>query len=74
MPQKKNYTTRYNSNFLKIDRYKVMRQMIPFVGAEYNSIKHKKILIIGESHYFPPESKIHLNAEKWYKTNLLANK
>lgn len=67
MPQKKNYTTRYNSNFLKIDRYKVMRQMIPFVGAEYNSIKHKKILIIGESHYFPPESKIHLNAEKWYK-------
>jgi hypothetical protein len=39
----------------------------PWVGDKYLSQSHKRLLVIGESHYLPPDSTIHLDAEKWYE-------
>jgi len=40
--------------------------MLPYVGGDYLSPSHGKLLLIGESFYFPDESTIHLDAERWY--------
>ncbi len=40
--------------------------MLPYVGGNYLSPSHGKLLLIGESFYFPEESTIHLDAEHWY--------
>jgi len=50
----------------EVKHYKKYPKMIPFVGNDYISDNHKKLLIIAESHYLPNESTLHLNAEKWY--------
>ena len=52
-----------------IEHYKKFPTMIPFIGESYASNKHKKLLLIGESNYFPKDSKIHLSAEEWYNSN-----
>jgi len=41
--------------------------MIPFIGNHYTSTK-AKILVIGESHYLPHNSTIHLDADEWYNS------
>ena len=44
--------------------------MLPFVGNNYESTKHKKLLLVGESHYMPENSTVHHNVDLWYKGTL----
>lgn len=44
-------------------------EMKPFVGDNYNSNVHKKLLIVGESNYLPDYSTVHLDASRWYNGN-----
>lgn len=53
--------------FDKIPFYQKHPYMKPFVGERYESPKHNKLVIIGESHYLPANSTIHLDIDKWYK-------
>lgn len=41
--------------------------MMPYIGADYDSSSHRKLLIVGESYYFPDESTIHHDAQAWYE-------
>ncbi len=50
----------------EIDFYKRFPIMIPFIGEHYLSDQHKKLLLVGESFYFPKKSEIHKNADIWY--------
>ena len=54
------------NGLLSIDFYQSFPMMIPFIGDYYISDNHKRMLLVGESFYFPDESTIHLDAEKWY--------
>ena len=56
----------YNLSFLSFPFYKSHPYMFPFVGDDYESSKHKKLLLIGESHYLPEGSTVHHDAVKWY--------
>lgn len=40
--------------------------MLPYVGEDYVSSSHGKLLLLGESFYFPEESTIQFDAEGWY--------
>ena len=40
--------------------------MQPWIGSRYRDERHKRLLVIGESHYLPPESTIHHDPERWY--------
>lgn len=53
----------------EIEFYKRFPTMIPFVGENYISKKHKKLLIVGESFYFPNEADIHKSPERWYNSS-----
>ena len=44
-------------------------KMRPFVGENYIDDSHKKLLLLGESGYFPPNSIIHKDAVSWYENN-----
>jgi hypothetical protein len=51
----------------QIEHYKKFPAMIPFIGKQYLDSCHQKLLLIGESNYFPKASEIHKDAEAWYK-------
>lgn len=40
--------------------------MIPFVGARVTSVSPPQLLLIGESHYLPAPSTVHLDDSTWY--------
>ena len=40
--------------------------MQPWIGSRYRDERHKRLLVIGESHYLPPESTIHHDPDRWY--------
>jgi len=40
--------------------------MKPRIGSNYNSGKHRRLLIMGESHYLPLKSTIHKVDSNWY--------
>ncbi len=40
--------------------------LMPWVGDAYADNRHKRLLIVGESHYMPKESTIQLDREAWY--------
>ena len=46
-------------------------EMMPYVGDNYElALKHKcALLVIGESHYLPPDSTIHKDFVTWYSSN-----
>lgn len=48
------------------ERYPMMK---PFVGKRYVPGDPGSLLLIGESHYFPPDSTQHQSAESWYRGN-----
>lgn len=58
--------TTFDNQFLQLPFYKDHPYMLPFVGDDYISPKHKKLLLIGDSHYMPPDSSIHHSASLWY--------
>jgi hypothetical protein len=66
----KHYTTKYNKKLLTIQHYEKYPQMLPWIGADYDNWNHKKVLVIGESHFLPPKSKIHKSPTKWYNGNI----
>ena len=41
--------------------------MQPWIGSRYHDERHKRLLVIGESHYLPPESTIHHDPARWYR-------
>ncbi len=49
-----------------IQNYPAMR---PWVGCRYDCPEHKRLLVIGESHYLPPESTQHETPRKWFNGN-----
>lgn len=49
-----------------IGHYQKFPCMIPWIGENYTSSLHKRLLVVGESHYLPEDSKIHKNPEAWY--------
>lgn len=56
--------------FLKeIPHYQSFPAMLPFVGEGYNSAIHSKLMIVGESFYFPQKSTCHIDSSKWYSIN-----
>ena len=52
--------------FFSLPFYSTHPFMMPFVGSDYESPKHKKLLLLGESHYMPESSTVHHDAAKWY--------
>lgn len=58
--------TSYDKTFLSIPFYDSHRYMLPFVGDNYVSTKHRKLLLVGESHYLPENSTIHHDIDAWY--------
>ncbi len=42
---------------------------MPYIGRNYGSLKERKVLLVAESHYFPENSRIHFEAEKWYNSS-----
>ena len=42
--------------------------MQPWIGSRYHDERHKRLLVIGESHYLPPESTIHHDPARWYRS------
>lgn len=64
----------YENLFAELKHYKKYPKMLPWVGKNYNSQQHKKLLVVGESHYFPTDSINNMDAEKWYgNTNVELN-
>lgn len=59
-------SSRYDSDLLALPFYSTHPYMLPFVGRDYESPKHKKLILVGESHYLPAKSTIHHNIDAWY--------
>ena len=57
----------YDTQLLKIDHYFKYPIMMPWIG-EYYGERYKKVLFVGESHYFPSNSKAQMIAEQWYNS------
>lgn len=47
--------------------YERFQCMEPWVGKNFEHPKQKRLLIIGESHYLPTNSSLHLDANLWYQ-------
>lgn len=60
--------TSYDSQFQSVPFYKSHPYMMPFVGDDYESSKHKKLLLVGESFYLPEGATVHHDADSWYGT------
>jgi hypothetical protein len=69
MAQSNQSVKTYDDLFLKIDHYAKYPAMLPYVGGNYISAIHMKLMLIGESNYFPETSTIHKDAIKWYDGN-----
>jgi hypothetical protein len=52
----------------KNDHYNKYPNMKPWIGESYYSKEHKRLLVIGESHYLPDGSTKSLNVEGWYQS------
>ncbi len=62
-------STKYDDLLKTIPHFKAYPAMLPFVGSNYESANHKKLLLIGESNYLPQKSEINKNHETWYNGN-----
>ena len=43
--------------------------MQPWIGSRYRDPRHKRLLVVGESHYLPNESTIHQDPDHWYRSS-----
>ena len=59
----------FDSVLLSNSHYRAYPAMLPYVGADYDSPFHPRLLILGESFYFPEESTIHKVPDEWYASN-----
>jgi hypothetical protein len=62
-------TTKYDVLLQEIPHYQAFSAMMPYVGGDYESEGHIKILLIGESFYFPDGATSNLDPEAWYQSN-----
>lgn len=46
--------------------YEQYPMMEPFVGSRFRDRRQPSILLVGESHYLPPASTVHLDEGRWY--------
>lgn len=56
----------YEAAIEQIPFYRERPFLKPFVGKRYESAAHRKLLIVGESHYAPEGETLHRNVEGWY--------
>ena len=59
-------STTFDSALREIQHFQSYPSMLPYVGEDYETGSHRKMLLVGESFYFPEESTVHLDAERWY--------
>lgn len=71
----KYYTEKFDERLLDIGGdenpddciYPRFKQMLPWIGRDYDSGKYKKLLLIGESHYLPEDADERLlDPHNWY--------
>ncbi len=43
--------------------------MHPFIGSRFGAPHENSVLLVGESHYLPLGSTVHLDAAKWYQSS-----
>ena len=48
------------------DHLKRFPGMKPWIGDHYRDERHKRLLVVGESHYLPEGSTIHRDPDVWY--------
>ena len=58
--------TTFDEQLLQIDHLRAYPAMLPFVGPDYAGSDHRKLLVVGESNYFPEKSTAHSDAPQWY--------
>ena len=58
----------FDSTLMEILHYQSFPAMLPFVGKDYVLANHSKLLIFGESFYFPKQSTLHNEPSKWYSS------
>lgn len=58
--------TKFDEQLKKIKHYQKFPVMMPFIGRCYEQAPIK-LLVLGESHYFPHDSAIHSDANNWYE-------
>ncbi|ACX73924.1 hypothetical protein Fisuc_0312 [Fibrobacter succinogenes subsp. succinogenes S85] len=58
--------SKYDNDLLKLPFYKNHAYMLPFVGDDYDLSKHKKLLLVGDSHYMPDGTIVHHDVSTWY--------
>lgn len=68
------FVTTYDAKFQSIPFYKTHPYMMPFVGCNYESPEHKKLLLVGESHYMPKGAVVHHEDSLWYEGSLKLSK
>lgn len=59
------HSQEYDAAFDQLPHYHAYPRMRPFVGRLYGQ-HGPKILLVAESHYLPPGSSLHLDAQRWY--------
>ena len=42
--------------------------MQPWIGGRYRDERYQRLLVVGESLYLPPESTIHHDPDRWYRS------
>lgn len=62
------FTTEFDEELKKILIYKQYPQLLPLIGKNYIS-QDKKVIFIGESHYLPKKSMIHIIDKEWYDSD-----
>lgn len=60
------HTTEFDTGLDSIEMYQRYPLLKPSVGIHYGDWG-PKLLVIGESHYLPEGSTVHLDPEKWYQ-------
>jgi hypothetical protein len=60
---------RFDADLKELRHYRAFSVMLPYVGSDYAAGTHRKLLVLGESFYFPEYSTTHLDASRWYGSN-----
>lgn len=63
MAQQFHNTEEFDSHLKLVSFYQNYPEYLPFIGKSYHKYK---ILLLGESHYFPEKSFCHKSPEDWY--------
>lgn len=58
----------YDAQLREIPHYRHYPEMMAFVGERYGA-DCERLLVIGESHYLPVKSTIHIDDNRWYEAS-----